>query len=497
MNHIMGRPVPGRAVPRAAQCVVNGQGRSPLKRPSAWLVMAAAAMLLGGCASFSPDGGFGAVQQVTQQHLGKDVQWARSADQRSALDARVAELLAKPLSVDDAVQIALLNNRGLQASFSELGVAEADLVATGRLPNPGFRFARLRRGDEIEFERSFGFDIARLLTLPLARQIETRRFAQARQLAAQEVLSLAAEVRKAYFTAVAADQSVRYMGQVRSAAEAAADLAGRMARAGNWNKLQQAREQGFYADAALNLARAEQAQTASRERLTRLMGLWGEQGAFRLPERLPDLPKIADDLPDVEQTAIAQRLDIQAAKEGVEQLARNLGLSRATRFVNVLEIGAVNNSSTVQPTQRGFEISLELPLFDWGTARTAKAEALYMQAVNRTAQTAIDARSEVRQAYKGYRSQFEVARHYRDEIVPLKQRISEENQLRYNGMLIGVFDLLADARSQIDSVNGYIQALRDFWIARSDLDMALTGKPSLNTFDTTGMPTGSDAGGGH
>ncbi|RZI81493.1 MAG: TolC family protein [Rubrivivax sp.] len=440
----------------------------------------AAVAVLGGCTGLTPDGGFGPVQQIAQQRLGKDVQWARSTEQRAQLDARVAELLAKSLSVDDAVQIALFNHRGLQASFAELGIAESDLVAGSRLPNPGFSFARLRRGGEVEFERSFGFDLARLITLPLAKEIEARRFAQARLVAAQEVLSLASDVRKAYFTAVAADQSVHYMGQVRLAAEAAAELAGRMAQAGNWSKLQQAREQVFQADAALNLVRAEQEQLASRERLTRLMGLSGDQVAFKLPERLPELPKAADDLPDVEQTAMAQRLDLQAAKQGTEQLARNLGLSRATRFINVLEVGAVSNSSTQQPTQRGFEVSLSLPLFDWGTASTAKAEALYMQAVNRTAQMAVDARSEVRLAYKVYLSQFDIARQYRDEIVPLKKRISDENLLRYNGMLIGVFELLADARAQIDSVNGYIQAQRDFWIARSELDMALMGKPTLH-----------------
>ena len=130
--------------------------------------------------------------------------------------------------------------------------------------------------------------------------------------------------------------------------------------------------------------------------------------------------------------------------------------------------------------QRGYTISVELPIFDWGTAGVAKAEAIYMQSVNRTAETAINARSEVRQTYKGYRSSFEIARHFRDEIVPLKKRVSEENQLRYNGMLIGVFELLADARSQITSVQGYIDALRDFWIAKADLDMALIGKSSIS-----------------
>ena len=120
-----------------------------------------------------------------------------------------------------------------------------------------------------------------------------------------------------------------------------------------------------------------------------------------------------------------------------------------------------------------------MPLFDWGDARVARAEAVYMQSLHRAAETAINARSEVREAYTGYRSAFEIARHHFEEIVPLRQRIAEENLLRYNGMLLGVFELLADARAQIASVNNAIESLRDFWIARSDLDMALIGKPNL------------------
>jgi len=195
---------------------------------------------------------------------------------------------------------------------------------------------------------------------------------------------------------VAADESVRYMQQVKSAAEASAELARRMAAVGNWNRLQQAREQGFYADAALNLARAERAQVRARERLTRLMGLWGTQTQFQVPERLPDLPREANELANIEQRAMAERLDVQAAKAGIEQLARNLGLTRTTRFINVLEFGVVRNSSNELPTQRGYEISLELPLFDWSGARVAKAEAIYMQAVDRAAETAVNARSQVR-----------------------------------------------------------------------------------------------------
>jgi len=377
------------------------------------------------------------------------------------------------------VQVALLNNRGLQASFQELGINEAELVQAGRLPNPGFSFGRMSQGDEREIERGLHFNLARLIAMPLIGQMEARRFEQTKGMVAMTVLSLAAETRKAYYNALAAEETVRYMRQVMQAAEASAELARRMQQVGNFTKLQRAREQVFYADAAQNLARAEQAQRASRERLTRLLGAWGAQTQFTLPERLPDLPKDVLDLPDIERTAMAQRLDVQGAKLAAEQTARNLGLTRSTRFINVLELGLMRNSSNEAPTQRGWEIGIELPLFDWGGARVAKAEAVYMQTVHRAAETAVNARSEVREAYGAYRSAYDIARHQRDEVVPLNQRIGEENVLRYNGMLIGVFELLADARSQIASVNGSIQALRDFWIAQADLDMALIGKPSL------------------
>jgi outer membrane protein TolC len=439
----------------------------------------AGAAVLGGCASFSPDGGFAAVEQTAKDRLGKDVRWARSDADLETIDKRVAALLSKPLAVDDAVQLALLNNRGLQADFQELGITEAELVQAGRLPNPGFSFGRSTRGDEIELDRGVHFNIARLLAMPLIGEMEARRFEQVKGMVAMRVLALAADTRKAYFNALAAEETVRYTRQVMQAAEASAELARRMEQVGNFNKLQRAREQVFYADAALNLARAQQAQRSTRERLTRLLGVWGERAQFALPERLPELPKDPMALPDIERLALAQRLDVQGAKLAAEQTARNLGLTRTTRFINVLEVGVVRNSSNEAPTQRGWEIGLELPLFDWGGARVARAEAVYMQAVHRAAETAIHARSEVREAYTGYRSAYDIARHQRDEVVPLNQRIAEENLLRYNGMLIGVFELLADARSQIASVNGAIVALRDFWIAQADLDMALIGKPSL------------------
>ena len=460
------------------------------------LVLLTGAAVLGGCASFSPDGGFATVEQTAKDRLGKDLRWARTDADQDGIDKRVSELLSKPLTVDDAVQVALLNNRGLQATFQELGITEAEVVQAGRLPNPGFSFARLKRGDEIELERGIHFSVARLIALPFINQMEARRFEQIKSQVAMSVILLAADTRKAYYNTLAADETVRYMRQVNQIADASAELGRRMEQVGNFTKLQRARQQVFYADASQNLARTEQAQRSTHERLTRLLGAWGAQTQFTLPERLPDLPTDVMELPDIERIALSQRLDVIAAKLAAEQTARNLGLTRATRFINVLELGVLNKRSNEAPTQRGWEIGLELPLFDWGSARVARAEAVYMQTIHRVAETAINARSEVREAYTGYRSAYDIARFQRDEVVPLNQRISEENLLRYNGMLISVFELLADARSQIASVNAAIQAKRDFWIAHADLDMALLGKPGLTA--TSGPSMAPDAGGaGH
>jgi outer membrane protein TolC len=227
------------------------------------------------------------------------------------------------------------------------------------------------------------------------------------------------------------------------------------------------------------------------------MGLWGEDIRFTLPERLPDLPKTARDISDLEPRAIRQRLDVQGAVKEAESVATALGLTRATGFINVIEAGYQRNSASGLPRQTGYEIELRLPIFDWGGARVARAEQTYMQAVNRAADIAVKARSEVREAYGGYRAAFDLARHYRDEIVPLRKRISDENLLRYNGMLISIFELLADARQQVAAVNASIEALRDFWISEANLQMAMTGKSPSSMSLGSGMQSVSGAEAGH
>jgi outer membrane protein TolC len=442
---------------------------------------AVASLVLGGCASFSQDGGFNTVEQLTKERVGQAPKYQRTGEQADSAKARVAELLKPSLTADSAVEIALLNNRDLQANYAELGIAESDLVRAGRLANPSFSFGRLSGGGAVEIDRAVLFNVLGLFTMPLAKQVEQRRFEQAQLQAAYETVGVAGEARKAFFEAVTAQQLVGYFGQVKEAADASNELARRMAAAGNFNNLAQMREQSFYSDATAQLARAQHQAVAARERLTRVLALDSDQLEFKLPERLPDLPSAPAEPRDAEQTAMDKRLDVLMAKRATEATAKSLGLTKTTRFINVFNVGYQNQSNTGESRKNGYEIELELPLFDFGSARVARAEATYLQSVNRTAQVAINARSEVRESYSAYRTAYDLARHYRDEVVPLRKRISDENLLRYNGMLASVFELLADSKDQIASVTGAVEALRDYWVAQTNLQSALTGRSPGST----------------
>ncbi len=336
--------------------------------------------------------------------------------------------------------------------------------------------------------------------MPARKQIEEERFRIAQTRMAGDILRIAADTRRAWHHAVAAQQSAAYAEQVRSAADAAAELARRMTLAGNFSALDHAREQAFYADATAQLARSRQTALAAREQLTRLMGLWGNDIAYRLPERLPDLPQAPRDIKDIEQQAMQQRLDVQGAMQDAANLANALGLVKITGYFSVFEAKYMRNSESGEPRQTGYEIDLRLPIFDFGAARNARAEYSYMQAVHRAADISVRARSEVREAYGAWRTAYDLAKHYRDEVVPLRTRISEETLLRYNGMLMSVFELLAESRQQVGAVIDAIAAQRDFWIADTTLQYAINGQsPDAISLPGAAMRTAGSAaaGGGH
>jgi len=436
-----------------------------------------ATLLLAGCATLQPEQNLADVQQLTSGRTAGVAVELRRPDPHN--EAAVAELLQQPLTAEHAVRIALLNSPALQQALVTLDLSDALRVQAGRAPNPHFSVADLAEGERREIERALRFDVVGLLFLPWKSQWQNRQHELAKLQAAQDIVRLATEVRKAWINAVAAQQSLQYLGDVREAAEAGAELARRMTRAGNFSRLQQAREQVFLADAAAQLARAQQRAHSAREQLTRLLGLWGTQAQYTLAARLPELPTQPAALSDVEARALRERLDVRAAVAETTYVADALGMVKTTGYLDGLTL-AYKHSSTVdgageREQKHGWELELPLPLFDWGTARNARAEALYLQSAVRVRNVAVQARSEAREAYVGWRTAWDLARHYREEVVPLRRFIGDEVLLRYNGMLSSAWDLLGEMRTQSLAVNQALEAQRDFWLADAELQLTLTG----------------------
>ena len=446
------------------------------------LIAGAATLVLAGCASTAIDQNFSSVQQLSQERLGSDLQWLTTDTARRQAQTDVDALLAKPLGADDAVRIALAYSPSLQAMLYESAASSASATQAARLPNPVFAFERLMRNEggvrELELTRTLSFSVLDLLLLPSRLRLADHQQQLSRLTLATNVVQAATETRQAWVNAVAAQQSLQFVQQVKATADAGSELARRMQAVGNYSKLERAREQVFAADAVAQLARAMQATRSSRETLVRALGLNEQQAAaLKLPERLPDLPAQPKGEAVVANAAMEQRLDMRMARANLDFIAREQGLTRVTSVVNGLTLGITSKSETGLAPKRGYDLGVPLPIFDFGDAARARAESTYLAAFNRTAQLAVEASSQVRENYAAYRTAYDLARHYRDEIVPLRKTIADENILRYNGMLIGVFELLADSREQIASVVLAIDAQRDFWMADAALQATLIGKP--------------------
>jgi outer membrane protein TolC len=437
------------------------------------------ALLLSACQTWSPDGGMSVVADIAGRDLNKQVVALRTPEDAQATRARVVGLLRRPLAANSAVQVALFNNRALQAAYNELGLAEAAMIQASLPPNPTFSVSRIATSLEIEIERRIVADILAFATLPARSEIAADRFWQAQLRAAEETLRVAADTRRAFYRAVGARQLAAFFEQAKSAAETASELARRLGESGAMNKLDQAREQVFYAEVTAQLATARQRAESERERLVRLMGLWGGDLDFRLPDSLPTLPRRAQPLPAIEAQAVQRRVDLQVARIELDVLAKSYGLTTATRFINLLEVAGVSRTQREADGARGsgggVEVEFQVPIFDFGEVRVRQAEQTYMQAVNRLTDKAVRVRSEARDAYRTYRSTYDIARHYQNEIVPLRKIISDETILRYGAMQIDVFALLAEARQRINANVASIEAQRDFWLANIDLGVAVVG----------------------
>jgi outer membrane protein TolC len=441
--------------------------------------MTALAVSLAGCAGFSPDGGMSAVQDIAGSELGKDVVALQTPGEAEAARGATKRLLMHPLTADAAVQIALLDNRDLQAAYNELGISEAALVKASLPPNPTFSVSDIAGGGAFEFERTVVVSILALATLPARAEIAGDRFRQAQLKAALETLRVAALTRRAYYQAVAARALVRFLDEAAASAESAARLSQKLGESGALNKLDQARDQAFYADLTAETASARRRAVAAREELVRRLGVWGGDLAFRLPDALPALPHRPRALANAEAAAVGRRVDLQMARIEVEVLAKSYGLKDATRFINLLDAGG-DAKTAREPggsdfTERGGRVEFQVPLFDFGEVRMHEAEASYLQAVNRLVARAVNVRSQAREAYQAYRSAYDIAQHYHRDVLPLRKIISDEMLLRYNALQVDVFALLAEARQRIASNTAAIAADRDFWLAETDLGAVIAG----------------------
>ena len=453
--------------------------RSPRRSLSPYASFSVA-MLVSGCTWFAPDGGMSVVANIADQELKKDVIAIRSPDEAEVAGNAVQRLLSHPLTADAAVQVALLNNRGLQATYQDLAIADAERVGQSLPPNPTISISRIEGPIGLEIEQRVITDILALATLPARSEIAAARFGQEQLRAAEETLRVAHETRRAYYRAVAAHQLVYFIAQSHSAAEAATKFAGRLGETGAINKLDRAREQVFYADLTTQLATAHQRESSEREALIRSMGLSGTDINFKLPDALPPLPRRVQALAGVEVEAVRRRVDLQIGRIELDLLAKSWGLTQATRFINILDagyFGKLEKDKEADRTSRmrGFDVQLQIPLFDAGEVRTREAEAKYMQGVNRLLELAVNVRSQARDAYRVYRSAYDIAGHYQREVLPLRKVISDETLLRYNAMLIDVFSLLAQARQRIAATVAATEAKRNFWLATVDLKAAVAG----------------------
>lgn len=451
----------------------------PIFRLSA---LAAATVALAGCASVNIDQALRETGDSTSDFTRGKLELSRTGQQQRARANLSSELLAQPLGMDDAVQVALANSPAVQTLLAQSWLDMSQASQAGRIGNPVFTFERIRFRDELELGRLLSFGLLDLLTLPQRQVIARGQIAQAKLQLSASVVDQVTQVRQAWVRAVAAQQTLHYANQVNRAAQAGAELARRMQQVGNFNKLQRARQQAFYADSAAQLAASQNAAGATREELVRQLGLSDAQAvSLRLPERLPDLPREPRQAGVISAAAMQQRLDVQMARRQLDIAGKSQGLDLINSLVDV-ELGIRrdtvfdNGAGTASP-KTGYELDIRLPVFDWGSARRDAMNAQSLAAANRYDGTVRGASSQLRESYSAYRTAYDLARHYRDEIVPLRKTMAEENVLRYNGMLIGVFELLADTREQISSVTAAITAYQQFWLADAALAASMTGKP--------------------
>jgi outer membrane protein, heavy metal efflux system len=459
-----------------------------------------AAVTLSSCASVPRDAGTRDVNQALALRGTPEVAWRASP--AAADDESVRALLADGLTADDAVAIALVNSPRLQIALAELGVARADLIAASTVENPIFEFEIRYPGSPYRpLEFRLAQSLVGLMQLPRRRAIGRDAFESAQMRVSSEVLRFAGDVRSAYYDLLAAVQHVAHARTLFAASQLAADVALRQHAAGNITDLDLENEQAVYEQAKLDLSRAEREALLAREVLIRATGLRDASGDWQLPEAFPELP--AEELPQetLEQIATEQRLDMAIARREVDLARRRVPLTR----LEVLEETVIDFHFEREPSgerTRGPGIEFPIPIFDTGRAARSRAEAEYLRARHALAALEAEASSQLRSARASLAESRARVEYYRDVVVPRRQRIVELTKLQHNAMLVGIFQLLDAKKNETQALRDYVEAQREYWTARTDLDRALQGVADDTTFvpaTTQGAGKRADvgSGGGH
>ncbi len=437
-------------------------------------------LLFGGLACARPDA---TLQRQSDASL--DALVASRLHSKAVFDSRRPEdaetpkalqaLLGEGLTQESAVRIALLNNPHLRGELESLGVAQADLVQAGLLQNPRFG-ASVRfpdHGGRTATDFSLTQELISLFTRSLRKQIAAGELDRARLRVAQAVLDLEAEVRRAFVSVQAAEQVRDLRQTLLDASETAVELSRRQRAAGNISELDASIQTGSGVQARLDFAKAETQSFEDRERLTRLLGL--SDGAWTLAAKLAEVPKSEPSLDALEARALARRLDLSEARAESQVITNSLSLAKKSRWFGSVEAGLSTERDPEGNRVTGPLLNIELPLFDRHQAQVQRLEAQSRQAQSRVVEMEGRIHSEVRLAVARLGLARNVADRTAKVLVPLRERIVALTQERYNSMLAGVYDLLLAKQIEATTYKEAIESVRDYWIARADLDRALGG----------------------
>jgi cobalt-zinc-cadmium efflux system outer membrane protein len=414
-------------------------------------------------------------------------------------NAKAQSLLARPLTPESAASVALLNNRGIRAQVEELGIAEAELASARRLPNPTAEAAvRFRGDDSPDIEVSGLLDVTDLLFLASRSSVAAGKVDAAKLDAVGTVLDLSYHVRRAFFRFQASAEILELRRTVLHAFEASADLARRLREAGNITELDLAIQESSFEEARLQFQQAEVALIAAREQLNALLGVWGTGTEWNAEPRLPPPPEHELDVAKLETESIARSLDLAIAKQRYGVAARRANLASVTGIFPELKAGV--SAERDEEWAIGPAVEIEVPLFYQGQGEVAAAKAEMRRERERFADKAVAIRAVARSTAATLRTKRDVVGYYKSSLLPLKQKVVEQSQLEYNAMLIGVFQLLAAKRDQVQTAATYVEQLRDYWIARTDAEQLLAGRlPPANVASvpvdtgTRSLPAAADA----